>query len=158
MFEHFHNKMLGEAHVSVSNFLINCQPVPPWSEKQASAAPPTRDPAVEWHWPDTPSGPWWGWWLPSRAPGWVIGCQILWSYYWVQPGHQNDQEKKNEQRFIATTHGASQVVLVVKKIHLPMQEMWIRSLGREDPLEKEVATHSSIPAWRIPWTEEPYGL
>ena len=36
--------------------------------------------------------------------------------------------------------------------------MWIRSLGREDPLEKGVATHSSILAWRIPWTEEPdYG-
>ena len=32
---------------------------------------------------------------------------------------------------------------------------WVRSLGREDPLEKEMATHSSILAWRIPWTEEP---
>ena len=39
-----------------------------------------------------------------------------------------------------------------------MQEMWVRSLGQEDPLEKEVATHSSIFAWRIPWTEEPRGL
>ena len=36
-----------------------------------------------------------------------------------------------------------------------MQEMWVRSLGWEDPLEKGMATHSSIPAWRIPWTEEP---
>ena len=36
--------------------------------------------------------------------------------------------------------------------------MWVRSLGWEDPLEKEVATHSSILAWRIPWTEEPGGL
>ena len=36
-----------------------------------------------------------------------------------------------------------------------MQEMWLQSLGREDPLEKEMATHSSILAWRIPWTEEP---
>ena len=35
---------------------------------------------------------------------------------------------------------------------------WVQSLGREDPLEKEVATHSSILAWRIPWTEEPVGL
>ena len=33
-----------------------------------------------------------------------------------------------------------------------------RSLGQEDPLEKEMATHSSIPAWKIPWTEEPGGL
>ena len=36
-----------------------------------------------------------------------------------------------------------------------MQETWVRSLGREDPLEKEMATHSSILAWRTPWTEEP---
>ena len=39
-----------------------------------------------------------------------------------------------------------------------MQETWVRSLGQEDPLEKEMATHSSIFAWRIPWTEEPSGL
>ena len=39
-----------------------------------------------------------------------------------------------------------------------MQENWVRSLGWEDPLEKEMATHSSILAWRIPWTEEPRGM
>ena len=39
-----------------------------------------------------------------------------------------------------------------------MQETWVRSLGQENPLEKEMATHSSILAWRIPWTEEPVGL
>ena len=36
--------------------------------------------------------------------------------------------------------------------------MWVQSLGGEDPLEKEMATHSSILAWKIPWTEEPGGL
>ena len=36
-----------------------------------------------------------------------------------------------------------------------MQVIWVQSLGPEDPLEKELATHSSILAWRIPWTEEP---
>ena len=36
-----------------------------------------------------------------------------------------------------------------------MQEIWVRSLGQEDPLEKEMATHSSLLAWEIPWTEEP---
>ena len=41
---------------------------------------------------------------------------------------------------------------------LAMQETWVRSLGWEDPLEKGVAIHSSILAWRIPWTEEPGGL
>ena len=39
-----------------------------------------------------------------------------------------------------------------------MQEARVQSLGQEDPLEKEMATHSSIFAWRIPWTEEPGGL
>ena len=39
-----------------------------------------------------------------------------------------------------------------------MQETLVQSLGQEDPLEKQMATHSSIPAWRIPWTEEPDGL
>ena len=39
-----------------------------------------------------------------------------------------------------------------------VQEMWVQSLGWEDPLEKGMVTHSSILAWRIPWTEEPGGL
>ena len=39
-----------------------------------------------------------------------------------------------------------------------MQETWVRSLSQEDPLEREMVTHSSIMAWRIPWTEEPGGL
>ena len=52
---------------------------------------------------------------------------------------------------------ASLVAQIVK--NLPeMQENWVQSLGREDPLEKGMDTHSSILAWRIPWTEEPGGL
>ena len=39
-----------------------------------------------------------------------------------------------------------------------MWKTWVRSLGQEDPLEKEMATHTSILAWRVPWTEEPGGL
>jgi len=43
--------------------------------------------------------------------------------------------------------------------HLPtMRETWVSSLGQEDPLEKEMATHSSTLAWRIPWMEQPGGL
>ena len=38
------------------------------------------------------------------------------------------------------------------------QETWVQSLGREDPLEKEMTAHSSILAWEIPWREEPGGL
>ena len=48
-----------------------------------------------------------------------------------------------------------------KKIHLSMQEMqetWLRSLGQEDPLGEKMAMHSSVLAWKIPWTEEPGGL
>ena len=39
-----------------------------------------------------------------------------------------------------------------------MQEIWVQSLGQEDPLEKKMAIHPSIIAWRIPWAEEPGGL
>ena len=53
--------------------------------------------------------------------------------------------------------GASLVAQRLK--HLPaMRETWVQSLGREDPLEKEMETHSSTLAWRIPWTKEPAGL
>ena len=48
-------------------------------------------------------------------------------------------------------------ISVVKNLPA-IQETWVQSLGREDPLEKGMATHSSILAWRIPWTEEPGGL
>jgi len=46
----------------------------------------------------------------------------------------------------------------LKRILLLMQEMRVRSLGQEDSLEKEIATHSSILAWEIPWMEESGGL
>ena len=55
---------------------------------------------------------------------------------------------------ISASHGGCRPVK-----NLPvMQETWVRSLGWKDPLEKGMATHSSILAWRIPWTEEPGGL
>ena len=50
------------------------------------------------------------------------------------------------------TNWASLVAQTVKNL-LTVQVTWVRSLGEEDPLEKEIATHSSILAWRIPWTE-----
>ena len=52
---------------------------------------------------------------------------------------------------------ASLVAQTVKSLPA-MQETWVQSLGWEDPLEKEMATHSSILAWKIPWMEEPGGL
>ena len=53
---------------------------------------------------------------------------------------------------LETPHGS-----VLKNLPA-IQEIQVQSLGREDPLEKEMATHSSILAWRIPWTEEPGGI
>ena len=48
---------------------------------------------------------------------------------------------------------------VAQTVNLPtIQETWVQSLGREDLLEKGMATHSSTFAWKIPWTEEPCGL
>ena len=51
-------------------------------------------------------------------------------------------------------YAVSLVAQRVKRL-LAMRETWVRSLGWEDPLEKEMATHSSTLAWKIPWTEKP---
>ena len=49
------------------------------------------------------------------------------------------------------------MVLVLKNLPT-IQEIWVQFLGWEDPLEEEMATHSSMLAWEIPWTEEPGGI
>ena len=53
---------------------------------------------------------------------------------------------------------SSSLVTQMVKNRPTVQETWVQSLGLEDPLEKGIATHSIILAWRIPWTEEPGGL
>ena len=60
-------------------------------------------------------------------------------------------------RIIIAVYWYSLVAQRLKRLPA-MRETWVLSLGREDPLEKEMATHSSLLAWRIPWTEEPGGL
>ena len=74
--------------------------------------------------------------------------QCLWNQLWC---HQKQDKLKIR---------ASQVVLVVKNYlqMQEMQEMLVKSLGQEDPPQQEMATHSSMLAWRIPWTEKPGGL
>ena len=64
--------------------------------------------------------------------------------------------KQSNSTFL-TSELASLVAQLVKNLPA-MQETQVQALGREDPLEKELATHSSIPAWLISWTEEPGGL
>ena len=59
--------------------------------------------------------------------------------------------------FVCGVRRASLVAQLVKNLPA-MQETWFQFLGQEDPLEREMATHSSILAWRIPETEEPGGL
>ena len=58
---------------------------------------------------------------------------------------------------VSMLDGASLVAQMVKSLPV-MQETWVRSLSWEDPLEKGMATHSSILAWEIPWREKPGGL
>ena len=59
---------------------------------------------------------------------------------------------------VASISGQASLVAQWVKNLPAVQETWVRFLGREDPWEKEMATHSSILAWRIPWKEEPGGL
>ena len=62
-------------------------------------------------------------------------------------------------RLSAAAHPRRASLVIQRVKRLPaMQEARVRSLGRKDPLEKEMATHSSTLAWRIPWMEEPGGL
>ena len=74
--------------------------------------------------------------------------------------HKDDYDMATilkELLFTYSLLGASLVVQTVKNLPA-MRETWVQSLGQEDPLEKGMATHSSIPAWIIPRTEEPGGL
>ena len=61
---------------------------------------------------------------------------------------------------ITAEYNITWISLVVQMVkNLPaIQETWVQSLSKEDPLEKGMTTHSNILAWRIPWTEEPGGL
>ena len=67
-------------------------------------------------------------------------------------------EDKTRDKYVGVfCHRASLVAQRLQRLP-PMQETWVRSLGREDPLEEETVAHSSILARTIPWTEEPGGL
>ena len=78
----------------------------------------------------------------------------------MHPGITNLSLLFFKQLFRLRIFHSSQSYLVAQLVNNPpaMQETWVQSLGWEDPLEKEMATHSSVLAWRIPGTGEPGGL
>ena len=81
-----------------------------------------------------------------------IELSIRFVLSWSQPAYSDvlDQEL-SEAIYSQLTSLVTQMV----KCLSTMRETWVRSLGQEDPLEKEMAIHSSTIAWKIPWTEEP---
>ena len=74
-------------------------------------------------------------------------------------GVSHKREEAHHRQTLFHNRVCNQPYVVQMVRNLPaMQETWVPSLGQEDPLEKEMATHSRILAWRIPWTDEPGGL
>ena len=107
-------------------------------------------------------------WLLSQL--WLTRVNKLYpnmlGYYWESDANNCPEKTSSLNQFyegvckISTywvNIGPSLVAQRLKRLP-PMWETWVRSLGWEDPLEKEMVTHSSILAWRIPWTKEPGGL
>ena len=84
-----------------------------------------------------------------RIPSWLPSANICTS--WIQ-------ESSWERKTNAVKRIYGLLVAQRQRICLPVQETRVQSLGWEDPLEKEMANHSSILAWRIPWAEGPGGL
>ena len=88
-------------------------------------------------------GQWW--WLPNNSN--VLNATVLYT---------GKQVRGLTFILCVCVTRTSLVAETIKRLPA-MRETWVRSRGREDPLEKEMATHSSILAWRIPWMEEPGG-
>ena len=92
---------------------------------------------------------------PVFLPGKSLGWRSLVGY---SPWGRKELETIEQLHFHFLCPQISSLVAQMVKNLPAMQETLVRSLGWEDSLEKEIATHSSILAWRIPWTEEPGGL
>ena len=92
---------------------------------------------------------------PDQLPGLVGGAQYRWPWTFSEPdchaGEGGCCEQVPGEGFSGGTSGKESTCQY-------RRQTWVRSLGQEDPLEKGTATHSSVLAWRIPWTREPGGL
>ena len=118
----------------------------------------------------------WGLWDPPggvgpHIPGFArdspsrVGLLCSVDMGWGRIRPVSCKEQRRFQQFVRTAWSlsdqgrlpqSSPVAQLVKKLPIQeTQEMWVRSLGQDNTLEKEMATHSSILAWKIPWTEEP---
>ena len=86
--------------------------------------------------------------LPGKSHGWRILAGD-------SPWGRTESDTTERHHFLSSIHASSCLVAQSVKRQPPMRKTCIPSLGREDPLEKEMVTSSSILAWRIPWTEEP---
>ena len=96
-----------------------------------------------------------GWFGRGRKQGlvghWVF---LVRQRSWLHFSDEPTQDQGVFQKVILFIYAFSLVAQSVKSLPA-MKEAWVQHLGREDPLEEETATHSSVLAWRIPWTEEP---
>ena len=72
----------------------------------------------------------------------------------LEPIIQSEVSQKEKHQYSILTHIWTSLVAQMVKRLPTMWETWVRTLGQEDPLEKEMATHSSTLAWKIQWTEE----
>ena len=118
-----------------------------WGQEEKGT---TEDEMAGWHASPTR----WTWvWVNSGSWGWTGRPGVLQFMGSQRGGH----DWATEVNWTELKSRASLVAQMVKRLPA-MQETWARSLGQEDPLEKEMAAHSSTLAWKIPWTEEPSRL
>ena len=94
---------------------------------------------------------------PLFSPSYTQSLALLFNFSVPGPGHRVVTHITRHSSTELSPKKPSLVAQMVKNLPA-MQETQVRSLSWEDPLKKEMATHSSILAWRIPWTEEPGGL
>ena len=96
--------------------------------------------------------------MPANLENSAVATGLEWSVFIAIQKKGNVKECSNYRTIALISHASGSLVAQRLKRLPPMRETRVQSLGREDPLEKEMVTHSSILAWEIPRTEEPGGL